>query len=39
MTSEFTVGISSEFPAVLGEILPVLKLCPFPMIDSPKEKG
>lgn len=39
MTSEFTVGISSEFPAVLGETLPVLMLLLLPMIDSPKEKG
>lgn len=32
------MGISSVFPAVVGEGLPVLMLPVPPMIDSPKEK-
>lgn len=34
----FTMGIASEFPAVLGAGLPVLMLPVLPMIGSPKEK-
>lgn len=36
---EFTVGMSSELPAVLGEGLPALVPPGLPVIDSPKEKG
>lgn len=35
----FTVGIATEFPAVLGAGLPVLMLPVLPMIGSPKENA